>query len=66
MVRPILERFRELRRADDVVYLRTGTLNIISGLVEVNFSCDGTHLMPAEMFLEKDETFWFGNSFTKE
>lgn len=62
MVRPILERFRELRRADDVVYLRTGTLNIISGLVEVNFSCDGTHLMPAEMFLEKDEAFWFGVS----
>ncbi|MBT7307821.1 MAG: hypothetical protein HN842_06360 [Gammaproteobacteria bacterium] len=63
MVRPILERFSELRRADDVVYLRTGTLNIISGLVEVNFSCDGTHLMPAEMFLEKGEEFWFGNSF---
>ena len=60
MVRPVLERFKELRRADDVVYLRTGTLNIISGLVEVNFSCDGTHLMPAEMFLEKDEAFWFG------
>ncbi len=62
MVRPILERFRELRKADDVVYLRTGTLNIISGLVEVNFSCDGTHMMPAEMFLEKDEAFWFGVS----
>lgn len=62
MVRPILERFKELRRADDVVYLRTGTLNIISGLVEVNFSCDGTHMMPAEMFLEKDEAFWFGVS----
>lgn len=62
MVRPILDRFKELRRADDVVYLRTGTLNIISGLVEVNFSCDGTHMMPAEMFLEKDESFWFGVS----
>ncbi len=62
MVRPILERFRELRRADEVVYLRTGTLNIMSGLVEVHFSCDGTHLMPAEMFLEKDEAFWFGGA----
>lgn len=62
MVRPILERFRELRKADEVVYLRTGSFNIISGLVEVNFSCDGTHLMPAEMFLEKDEEFWFGVS----
>ncbi len=62
MVRPVLERFKELRQADDVVYLRTGTLNVISGLVEVNFSCDGTHMMPAEMFLEKDEAFWFGVS----
>ncbi len=62
MVRPVLERFKELRRADDVVYLRSGSLNIISGLVEVNFSCDGSHLMPAEMFLEKDEAFWFGVS----
>ncbi len=64
MVRPILERFRELRNADDVIYLRTGALNIISGLVEINFSCDGTYLMPAEMFLEKDERFWFGVSAT--
>ncbi len=62
MVRPILKRFGELRRADDVVYLRNGSLNIISGLVETNFSCDGTHLMPAEMFLEKDEAFWFGTT----
>jgi hypothetical protein len=31
-------------------------------MVEVNFSCDGTHLMPAEMFLEKDEAFWFGET----
>ncbi len=66
MVRPILERFKELRRADEVVYLRTGTLNIISGLVELNFSCDGSHLMPAEMFLEYDESFWFGTTVQLE
>jgi len=64
MVRPILDRFAQLRTADDTIYLRTGTFNIISGLIEVNFSCDGTHLMPAEMFLEKGEDFWFGASTT--
>ncbi len=62
MVRPILDRFRQLRYGDDTIYLRTGILNIISGMVEVIFSCDGTHLMPAEMFLEKDDSFWFGVS----
>ena len=62
MVRPILERFRMLRTGDDTIYLRTGIINIISGMVEVIFSCDGTHLMPAEMFLEKGDDFWYGSS----
>ena len=61
MVRNILERFKMLRSADDTVYLRTGTLNIMNGMVEVTFSCDGCQQMPAAEFLNKDELFWFGN-----
>lgn len=59
-VRPILERFKLLREMDDTVYLRSGSLNIINGIVGLNFSCDGSHYMPAEDLLAKGEDFWFG------
>lgn len=59
-VRPILERFKLLREMDDTVYLRAGSLNIINGIVGLNFSCDGSHYMPAEDLMEKGEAFWFG------
>lgn len=59
-VRPVFEMFRSLRFADENVYLRAGSLNIINGLVGLNFSCDGSHYMPYQEFLEKSTDFWFG------
>jgi len=59
-VRAALERLVNLRLGDTVIYLRSASLNIINGLVGLNFSCDGTHYLPVPEFLEKDHRFWFG------
>jgi hypothetical protein len=60
-VRTTLERFVNLRLGDSVIYLRSASVNIINGVVGLNFSCDGTHYLPAHEFLEKDHQFWFGS-----
>ena len=52
--------FKALRESDDVIYLRAASLNIMNGLVGLNFSCDGSHYMPVDEFLKKDLRFWFG------
>ena len=59
-VMPVFEMFSKLRFADENVYLRAGSLNIINGMVGLNFSCDGSHYMPFDEFLEKSTEFWFG------
>ena len=59
-IMPIFELFRSLRFADENVYLRAGSLNIINGMVGLNFSCDGSHYMRFDEFLEKSSDFWFG------
>ena len=61
-VRPVLERFKLLREADENLYLRSGSLNVINGMVGLNFSCDGSHYMSVEEFLAKGDDFWFGAS----
>lgn len=62
MVRDILERFKWLREVDETIYLRAGSLNIINGIVALNFSCDGSHYLPYEEFMEMDDSFWFGSA----
>ena len=57
---PVFEVFRALRFADENVYLRAGSLNVINGMVSLNFSCDGSHYMRFDEFLEKNIDFWFG------
>jgi hypothetical protein len=59
-IMPVFELFRSLRFADENVYLRAGSLNIINGMVGLNFSCDGSHYMRFDEFLEKSTDFWFG------
>ena len=59
-VRNTLDRFVNLRLGDSIVYLRSASVNVINGLVGLNFSCDGTHYLPVTEFLEKDHRFWFG------
>ena len=60
-VRSTLDRFVNLRLGDSIVYLRSASVNVINGMVGLNFSCDGTHYLPVPEFLEKDHRFWFGN-----
>jgi len=56
-VRQVLEKFEQLRVADDVIYLRSGSLNIINGIVGLTFSCDGSHYIPVDEFLSEECKF---------
>ena len=56
-VRQVLEKFRQLREADDVIYLRSGSLNIINGIIGLTFSCDGSHYIPTDEFLSEECKF---------
>jgi hypothetical protein len=56
----ILKLIRDLRFADETVYLRSGSLNIVNGKIGLNFSCDGTHYLNWDEFLAKGLGFWFG------
>lgn len=58
-VSEILKMFKSLREADETIYLRAASVNIMNGLVGLNFSCDGSHYMPAEEFMQKELGFWF-------
>lgn len=61
-IRRILEIMRSLRLADETIYLRMASINIINGMVSLTFSCDGTHYMQYLEFLLKDKSFWFGTA----
>jgi hypothetical protein len=56
----VFERFALLRNLDETFYLRSGSLNLINGMVGLTFSCDGTYYLQADEFLAKDEGFWLG------
>ena len=60
-IRAVLETFRALRLMDEMLYLRSGTLNIFNGIVGLTFSCDGSHYIPYDEFLKMDKTFWVGS-----
>jgi hypothetical protein len=57
-VRAVLDNLRSLRFMDEMFYLRSGTLNIFNGIVGLTFSCDGSHYIPYDEFLQKDQAFW--------
>ena len=61
-IRPLLESFRDLRFADETIYLRVASLNIYNGLVGLTFSCDGSHSIFADEFLQKGLAFWIGSA----
>jgi hypothetical protein len=56
----VFRSFRALRFMDDNIYLRSGSLNVMNGMVGLNFSCDGSHYMPWAELLEKSLSFWIG------
>ncbi|MDT8386878.1 MAG: PDC sensor domain-containing protein [Thiogranum sp.] len=55
----VLRALKALRFADDTIYLRSTSINIFNGLVSLTFSCDGSHYIPWDEFLDKGSTFWF-------
>lgn len=57
-IRSILDGFKELRFQDEILYLRSGALNIINGIVDLTFSCDGSHYVPFDEFLNHESAFW--------
>ena len=59
-VSDVLNGMRQLRTADETLYLRSSSINIFNGLISLTFSCDGTHYMSWREFLDKDMTFWVG------
>lgn len=61
-IRPVFKDMRQLRMADETIYLRSASINIFNGLISLTFSCDGSHYMRYDEFLEKDMAFWFGSS----
>jgi len=56
----VFEQFRRRRFEDDIIYLRSGSLNLINGMVGLNFFCDGSHYLRYDEFLDKGLEFWFG------
>ncbi len=56
----ILTGMRQLRVADETLYLRSASINIFNGMISLTFSCDGSHYMSWHEFLDKDMSFWVG------
>lgn len=57
-LRLVLERFHLLRCADEEVYLRSSSLNLVNAQVGLSFSNEGSRYFHSEDFLEKDWAFW--------
>ena len=53
----VLQEFKRLRTADETLYLRSGSINRINGMIGMNFSCDGSHYIDVDEFFERLEQF---------
>lgn len=58
----IMKAMKQLRLTDETFYLRSSSINIFNGMISLTFSCDGSHYMSWQEFLDKDESFWFGEA----
>lgn len=61
-IQQVFEHFRALRTLDSNIYLRSGSLNLINGMVGLTFSCDGSYYIPVEEFIRRSLGFWLGTS----
>jgi hypothetical protein len=57
-IRQVLEKFKALRESDENIYLRSGSLNVMNGIVGLTFSCDGSHYLTVDEFLNQEHPFW--------
>lgn len=58
----VFAQFKAIRQADDRIYLRSGSLNLVNGLVGLSFSCDGSHYLPVDDFLNHDLGYWLNQN----
>ncbi len=56
-IQRILTEFKRLRLTDSTVYLRNGAVNLINGMINMSFSCDGTHYIHHRTFLDQLDKF---------
>lgn len=61
-VRRILNALQDLRTNDENLYLRMSSINLFNGMVSLTFSCDGSHYMRYDEFLDKSDESWFGTA----
>ncbi|MET0051544.1 MAG: hypothetical protein ABW095_10755 [Candidatus Thiodiazotropha sp.] len=60
VVPEVLATLKALRTVDENIYLRVSSINLFNGMVSLTFSCDGSHYMRYDEFLNKNMAFWFG------
>jgi hypothetical protein len=53
----LLDEFKRLRLTDETVYLRNGAVNLINGMINMSFSCDGTQYLHYRAFFAELDTF---------
>ncbi|MGD8743324.1 MAG: PDC sensor domain-containing protein [Granulosicoccaceae bacterium] len=66
VIKDIFDQFKALRFADETIYLRSASINLMNGILGLTFSCDGSHYMPYEEFLDRDLAFWLGAGTQRE
>ncbi len=54
----VLEVFKRLRYQDETIYLRNASINRINGIINVTFSCDGSHYIDYEAFYDTVDLLW--------
>ena len=62
----VFAQLKVLRQSDDTVYLRSGSVNLINGLIGLTFSCDGSHYITVDEFLNHELTYWLGQHTVPE
>ena len=53
----ILAEFKRLRLTDETLYLRNGAINLVNGMINMSFSCDGTKYIDHRTFFARLEKF---------
>ncbi len=53
----LLQEFKRLRLTDEEIYLRNGAVNLINGMINMSFSCDGTHYIDHRTFFARLDSF---------
>ena len=53
----LLAEFKRLRLTDETVYLRNAAVNLINGMINMTFSCDGTHYIDHKTFVRELDKF---------